>query len=72
MKNAKIGGEQIGCLAFSPDGTLLAAGCNDQSVYVLTLPGLEIKNKFKSNTSSVRWSSTRGRRRRLMRARAVR
>ncbi len=53
-KNAKIGGEQIGCLAFSPDGALLAAGCNDQSVYVLTLPGLEIKNKFKSNTSSVR------------------
>jgi len=58
-KSSKISGDGINCLAFSPDGSLLAVSSHDMTVYILTVPGLELKGKMKGNTASVlhlQWS----------------
>ncbi len=56
---------QILCLAFSPDGTHLAAGCMDSILYVLSLPKLQKQNFFRGHEAPVSFTPRARRRRRV-------
>eukprot|EP00455_Lapot_gusevi_P057008 TRINITY_DN958_c0_g2_i1.p1 TRINITY_DN958_c0_g2~~TRINITY_DN958_c0_g2_i1.p1 ORF type:complete len:574 (-),score=155.31 TRINITY_DN958_c0_g2_i1:71-1792(-) len=59
-KEKKVGNEVISVLEYSPDGTTLAVGSWDQSIYILEHPSLKIVRKlsgFASSILSLTWSA---------------